>query len=98
VVKFRVTSTSEVLEPRTSATSATHFARFIDGAASGAYQTSGRRRVFARLHALKPPVINVFVAHTSAVLKPSTARSATTISAGFLKRAAFGTRHRLSDR
>ena len=44
---------------------------------------------FASLHALKPPVINVSVASTSTVLKPSTARSATTDSAGFLERAAL---------
>ena len=53
---------------------------------------------FAGFHALKPPVVNVFVACTSAVLKPSTARSATTVSAGFLEFAAFGARHRVSDR
>ena len=52
---------------------------------------------FAGLHALKPPVINDSVAGTSAVLKPSTARSATTESAVFLERAAFWTRHRISD-
>ena len=52
---------------------------------------------FAGRHALKPFVTNIFVAGTSAVLKPSTARSATTVSAGFLERAAFGTCHRFSD-
>ena len=45
-------------------------------------------------HALEPLVINIFVADTSAVLKPGTARSAATLSAGFLKRAAFGARRR----
>ena len=47
---------------------------------------------FAGLHALKPPVIDVSVAGTSAVLKPSTARSATTDSAGFLEGAALWAR------
>ena len=49
---------------------------------------------FASLHALRPPVISVPVADTSAVLKPSTTRSATTDSAGFLERAALRARHR----
>ena len=39
----------------------------------------------AGLHALKPLVTNVPIAGTSTVLKPSTARSATTDSAGFLE-------------
>ena len=52
---------------------------------------------FASLHALKPAVTNVSVARTSAVFKPSTARSATAVSAGFLECAAFGARHRFSD-
>ena len=52
---------------------------------------------FASLHALKPTVINVSVASTSAVLKPNTARSATTDSAGFLERAALRACHRISD-
>ena len=43
VVKFCVTSTSAVFEPRTSATAATPFARFRDGAASGAYGNGDRR-------------------------------------------------------
>ena len=49
-------------------------------------------------HALKPLVINIVVVGTSAFLKPSATRSATTVSAGFLERAAFGARHRISDR
>ena len=53
---------------------------------------------FAGLHAIEPHVINVFVAGTSTVLKPSTARSATTGSVGFLKCAAFRARHCASDR
>ena len=53
---------------------------------------------FAGRHALKPFVINMFIAGTSAVLKPSTTRSAATVSAGFLKYAAFGARHLFSDR
>ena len=38
---------------------------------------------FAGRHALKPLVINIFVAGTPAVLKPSAARSAATDPAGF---------------
>ena len=53
---------------------------------------------FASLGALKPPVINVPVANTPAILKPSTARSATTGFAGFLERVASWARHRTSDR
>ena len=48
---------------------------------------------FAGIHTFKPPVINVPVASTSAVLIPSTARSATTSPAGFLERAALWARH-----
>ena len=48
-------------------------------------------------HALEPLVINIVVAGTSAILKPSPARSATTLSARFRKRAASGTRCRFSD-
>ena len=44
---------------------------------------------FASLHAFKPPVINVSVAGTPTVLKPSTTRSAATESAGFAERAAL---------
>ena len=43
---------------------------------------------FTRRHALKPLMIDFIVVGTSAVLKPSTARSATTFSARFLERAA----------
>ena len=53
-------------------------------------------RTFAGCHALRPPVINIFVADTSAVLIPSTARSAATDSAGLLERAALRARHRIS--
>ena len=53
---------------------------------------------FACLQALRPTVINVQVADTSTVLKPSTTRSAATVSAGFPERAAFGARHRFSER
>ena len=41
----------------------------------------GLEPTFAGCHALKPLVINIFVAGTSTVLKPSTARGATTASA-----------------
>ena len=51
---------------------------------------------FASLDALKPAVVNVPVAGTSTTLKPSTARSATTASAGFLERAALWARRRTS--
>ena len=59
---------------------------------------TGLELTFAGLHAFRPPVINIFAAEASTVLEPSTARSTTTASAGFLERAAFGTRHSLSDR
>ena len=48
---------------------------------------------FAGLDTLKPHVINFSVAGTSTVLIPSSARSATTGSAGFLERPALRTRH-----
>ena len=44
---------------------------------------------FADRNALKPPVINISVAGTPAVLIPSTTRSATTGYAGFLEFAAL---------
>ena len=44
---------------------------------------------FTCIHTFEPPVINVSVAGTSTVLKPSTTRSATTESAGFTERATF---------
>ena len=50
---------------------------------------------FACLHALKPPMINVFVANTPAVVVPSTTRSATTNSAGFLECTALRARQPL---
>ena len=50
----------------------------------------------ASLDALKPSVTNVPVADTSTILKPSTARSATTESAGLLKPAALCACHRIS--
>ena len=48
----------------------------------------------ASIYAFEPPVINVFVPSTSAVLVPSTAGSATTGSPGFLERAALLAHHR----
>ena len=51
----------------------------------------------AGLDALKPRVIGVSVDSTSAVLKPSAARSATTHSAGFRERAALWAHPRASD-
>ena len=44
---------------------------------------------FAGLHAFEPRVINVSVASTPTVLKPSTTRSATTDSPGLPERATF---------
>ena len=44
VVKFCVTSTSTVFEPRTSATATTDFPGFRDGAAFGTHVPDGRRR------------------------------------------------------
>ena len=52
----------------------------------------------AGLHALNPPVLHVSVPSSSAVLEPSTARSATTDSPGFLERAALWARHLISTR
>ena len=47
---------------------------------------------FAGIDALKPPVIRVSVAGTSTILIPSAARSATTDSTGFVKRATLWAR------
>ena len=58
----------------------------------------GLELTLAGFHALRPPVINIFVADTSAVLIPSTARSAATDSAGLRERDTLCTRHSLSDR
>ena len=44
---------------------------------------------FAGFHALIPLVVDVVAASTSTVLEPSTARSATTDSAGFRERTAL---------
>ena len=52
---------------------------------------------FAGLQALRPPVTNVSVACSSAVIIPSTARSTATGSARFLERTALWARHRISD-
>ena len=48
---------------------------------------------FAGLDAVKPPVISVSAAGTSAVLEPSATRSATTESAGFPEHTALSARH-----
>ena len=53
------------------------------------YNTSLELTFFTGRHALEPLVINITVADTSAVLKPSTARRAATSSTRFLKLAAF---------
>ena len=52
---------------------------------------------FADRDALKPPVTSVAVADTSAVLIPSTVRSATTSSTGFLERAALWARYLIAS-
>ena len=53
---------------------------------------------FADLQTFKPPVLHISVAGTSAVLKPSTARSTTTGFAGFLERTAlWAHNHRCGD-
>ena len=49
----------------------------------------GLELTFTGLRAFRPLVIDTFAAKSSAVLEPSTARSATTDSAGFLERAAL---------
>ena len=51
---------------------------------------------FADLQAFKPSVFHI--PGTSAVMKPSTARSATTFSAGFLERTALRAHHGIGDR
>ena len=52
-------------------------------------QVISLRLTFAGLNSLKPPVGNVSVAGASALLIPSTTRSATTDCAGFLELAAL---------
>lgn len=91
VMNVCVASTTAVSEPRTSATATASSAGFLDGAAFETYGVGNRNRgccrLFAGLDALNPAVSNVSVAGTSAVFKPSTTRSATTGSTGFLERA-----------
>ena len=53
---------------------------------------------FAGLDALKPVVTSLSVAGTATILIPSTARSATTDSAGFLECATVWARPLISDR
>lgn len=89
VAKSFVTSTSTVSEPGATATATTHFAGFLDDTTFGANETDVRCRELARLHAFNPAATNISVAATSALLVPRTARSATTSSAGFCKRAAL---------
>ena len=48
---------------------------------------------FAGLHAFRPHVINIVAEKSSTALEPSTARGATTDSAGFLERAALCAHH-----
>lgn len=92
MTKLSVTSTPTTSEPRTTATAATDFSRFSNRATFVAYRADRHRRGwFAGFRALKPFVINVPVAGTSTILIPSTTRSTTTDSAGFLERAALWT-------
>ena len=53
---------------------------------------------FAGVYALDPPMASIVVAKIAAVLEPSTARSATTDSAGFSKNATFRTLKGFHDR
>ena len=53
---------------------------------------------FAGLHAFRPLVINILAAKSSTVIEPSTARSATTQSTGFLEHSTLWTRYVISDR
>ena len=53
---------------------------------------------FAGLYAFEPAVVHIPVAGTPAVLKPSTARSATTDFAGFLEGTALRTLYYVNDR
>ena len=122
VAKLAVTSTSAVSEPRTAATAAADFSRFLDGTALRACQTDCRRRncscvhggihqkrennhcffwtisiyidlaltlTFACLRTLVPPVTRLIVNATATIFVPSTARSATTDSAGIPEHAAL---------
>ena len=52
VIKFCVTSTSAVSEPRTAATTTTNFARFFNGAAFRTCKTDHHRRVCWYLHCM----------------------------------------------
>ena len=61
-------------------------------------QSDGARLTVTGLRALKPTVLDVSVISTSTVIEPSTARSATTGSAGFLERAALWAHARTRDR
>ena len=56
-----------------------------------------RELTFAGLHALNPPVLHFSVPGSSAVLKPGTARSATTDSTGFVECAALRTCHYINN-
>ena len=52
---------------------------------------------FAGLHAIGPPVIDIFAANSSTVLEPRTTRSAATESAGFPECSTPWTRYRTID-
>ena len=57
------------------------------------FQRSSIGLTFTSLNAVKPPVLSVSVAGTSTMLVPSTARSATADSTGFIERATLRTRY-----
>ena len=59
---------------------------------------SDARLTVTGLRALEPTVVDVSVISTSTLIEPSTARGATTGSAGFLERAALWARARTRDR
>ena len=58
---------------------------------------TGLELTLARFHAFRPAVINIVAANSSTVPEPSTARSATTDSAGFLECSTIWTRFHMSD-
>ena len=58
----------------------------------------GLELTFTGLHAFRPFVINILAAKSSTAIEPSTARSATTDSTGFLEHSTLWTRYVISDR
>ena len=60
---------------------------YLASATAHVNKVNNNRLTFAGVHAIKPAVLYIFVASTSTVLVPSTTRSATTDSSGFLEHA-----------